>query len=574
MRYKWLPLPLLLLFVFCLEVAVGPVKLSLPQVIAALLGSSEPKYVLIVRELRLPRALLATITGMALATSGAVFQAVFRNPLAEPYVLGVASGAALGMTLSLLYFKSHLFLLSFVSALLTLLVVYLIARISRGNEVMSLLLAGISISLLFSSATSFLMYLNSKDATTIIFTIMGTLSNASWERIRISYFEIPVIVAIYVFFRELNIMVLGDENAKSLGVDVEKVRIVLLFLATLLASISVALCGIIGFVGLITPHIARILSGGNYRVLIPAASMLGAILLTLADLSARIVIAPSENSNKYNYHIFRCSLFHIPTPHLQQGCGKVISIRNLEVWYSACRVLQSISTDFKEGIVAILGPNGSGKTTLLRALMKIVSFSGRIEINDEDLKKMSRKEIARKISFVPQEFPEDVEFTALEIVIMGRYPHKKFFSFDDTEDYRISRDALNLVKLDKLAERSLRSMSSGEKQRVLIARALAQKADILLLDEPTSNLDLKHSIEVMRLLKKLAQRKAVVLTMHNINLASLYCDRIILLKEGKIVADGSPEQVITPDNIKEVYGCEVAVVSHPANGKPQVVLLP
>jgi len=252
----------------------------------------------------------------------------------------------------------------------------------------------------------------------------------------------------------------------------------------------------------------------------------------------------------------------------------VISIRNLEVWYSAYRVLKSISTDFKEGIVAILGPNGSGKTTLLRALMKIVSFSGRIEINYEDLKKMSRKEIARNVSFVPQEFPEDVEFTALEIVMMGRYPHKKFFSFEDTEDYRISRDALNLVKLDELAERSLRSMSSGEKQRVLIARALAQKADILLLDEPTSNLDLKHSIEVMRLLKKLAHRKTVVLTMHNINLASLYCNRIILLKEGKIVADGSPEQVITAENIREVYGCEVAVVSHPINGKPQVVLIP
>ncbi len=275
--------------VLCLELVTGPVRIPPEQVLQALLGQTKGSQEVIVRELRLPRAVLALLAGVALSVSGAVFQGVFRNPMAEPYVLGVASGAALGMSIAMLYLKSYVLLLSFAFGLATLGVVYSIA----GTRTHALLLAGVSVSLFLSALTSFILYLNARDAATIMFTLMGTLSSATWDRVRVSLVVLPVALLIYLFSRELNILTLGDENARVLGLEAGRMKLLLLSLSTLLASVTVSLCGIIGFVGLITPHIARLLVGQDFRLLLPAASLTGAALLMLADVAARS-LAPGE----------------------------------------------------------------------------------------------------------------------------------------------------------------------------------------------------------------------------------------------------------------------------------------
>ncbi len=276
---------------FILEVMIGPVKIPLRDVVFYIFMDNGEKYDIIVDEIRVPRAMLACLVGLSLASAGAVFQGIFRNPMAEPYILGVASGAALGATVSFLYFKDFFILSSFLFAIATLAVVYAVAKDGETN---TLLLAGISISLLLSAVTSFILYLNSKEATVIIFTLMGTLSSADWSNAKISLLLLPIFVATYIFSRELNIMTLGDEHAKTTGVDVDKIRKIVLALTTLSTSVSVSLCGIIGFVGLITPHIARFIVGQNFFYLLPASALLGAILLSLADIFSRTIVEPAE----------------------------------------------------------------------------------------------------------------------------------------------------------------------------------------------------------------------------------------------------------------------------------------
>ncbi len=292
MRYKILFLLIFLSFsMFVLEVTIGPVKIPVREVVICIFDECTDKYDIIVDDIRLPRAFLAFFVGIALATAGAVFQGIFRNPMAEPYILGVASGASLGATISFLYFREFYILVSFLFALATLAIVYAIAKDSETN---TLLLAGISLSLLLSAITSFILYLNSKEATIIIFTLMGTLSSANWDKVKISFFIPILFFTIYAFSKELNIMTLGDEQARATGVDVKKFKKIILALSTLLTSISVSLCGIIGFVGLITPHIARILFGQNFFYLLPTSALLGGMLLSLADIFARTVVKPAE----------------------------------------------------------------------------------------------------------------------------------------------------------------------------------------------------------------------------------------------------------------------------------------
>ena len=254
----------------------------------------------------------------------------------------------------------------------------------------------------------------------------------------------------------------------------------------------------------------------------------------------------------------------------------MIRVENLEVYYEALKVLRGVCVEFGRGsFVGILGPNGAGKTTFLRAMASLIGFEGRVEVFERNIRKLPRREVARLISMVPQDFQMDLEFSAMEMVLMGRYPYLGPFKFDGKKDYEIALGSLKKTNSAHLRHRRFKKMSSGERQRVLIAMALAQEAKMMLLDEPTSNLDLHHSVEIMRLLRKLADEGiTVVASMHNINLASLYCDRIVLLKKGRIAGDGSPEDVLNSVTIKEVYGIDVVVNEHPVTGKPQVFLLP
>jgi len=254
----------------------------------------------------------------------------------------------------------------------------------------------------------------------------------------------------------------------------------------------------------------------------------------------------------------------------------ILQIKDIGFGYEKKRVLSRVSFDAKKGeIIGIIGPNGSGKTTLLKIIDGLLfPQEGEILVEGENLRQKNRKELARIIAFVPQEFSLVFPFSVQEIVMMGRYPHLNNLRFEGNDDYRIVREAMEMTDTLHLSERMIHHISGGERQRVLIARALAQKPRIMLLDEATAFLDIKHQIALFELIKKLnkLQDLTVIVVTHDINLAGQYTDRIILLQEGKIHSIGTPGQVITEGNINEVYEADVLVDKNPRTGAPRVTL--
>lgn len=251
---------------------------------------------------RIPRILGATLIGMALAGSGVVFQGVLRNPLAEPYILGISSGAALGATVTIVTGVSFTFIGltsvsigAFIGAILTMFVVYNIARVGLKTSITTLLLSGIAVSFLLQSLVSLMISLNRDQVEKIIFWTMGSLSSIKMSHIEVVFIPILLSLLVFIFFsRDLNVMLLGEESATSMGIDVVILRKVLLLAASVATAFSVSISGIIGFVGLIIPHAMRLIVGPNHKYLTPASLFAGAIFLIVSDTIARTIIAPGQ----------------------------------------------------------------------------------------------------------------------------------------------------------------------------------------------------------------------------------------------------------------------------------------
>ena len=232
-------------------------------------------------------------------------------------------------------------------------------------------------------------------------------------------------------------------------------------------------------------------------------------------------------------------------------------------------------------ILGIVGPNGSGKSSLLKILSGLLRVGeGDVVLGGTSLQKRSQADIARLVAVVPQEYVQVFPFTVAETVLMGRFPHRtvRWWSMgigDETaSDLASVHQAMVDTDVVSLADRLVSDLSGGERQRVVIARALAQEPKILLLDEPTAFLDINHQIEICSLVARLrAERQlTVVLVSHDLNVASQYCDRVLMLKEGQLCRIGSPEETIRPDVLRMVYGCDVVVDAHPQTGRPRVTM--
>lgn len=255
----------------------------------------------------------------------------------------------------------------------------------------------------------------------------------------------------------------------------------------------------------------------------------------------------------------------------------LLKINNLSGGYYKETVIKNISLEIKNGdFMGIIGPNGSGKTTLLRLASRVlVPQKGNIILEDKDINQMNLKEFCQRVAFVPQDTLINFPFSVLEIVLMGRIPHLKRLQMETKRDIAIAQHALIVTDAAYLKEKKIDELSSGERQRVIIAKALAQEPVLLFLDEPTSHLDIGHQIQILDLLRKLNRQKnlTIVMVLHDLNLASEYCNRIVLLNEGKIFREGSPREVLTYQNIEAVYKTVVVVNDNPINSKPYVVLV-
>ena len=231
-------------------------------------------------------------------------------------------------------------------------------------------------------------------------------------------------------------------------------------------------------------------------------------------------------------------------------------------------VIKEISFEAHGGeFIGVIGPNGSGKTTLLRTIAKVLRpRKGVIYLNGQDLEKMGIKDLAKIVAVVPQNLHVDFNFSVEDVVLMGRTPHLGRFEFESDRDFEIAFKAMKIVGCDHLIGRTVGEISGGELQKVIIARALAQEPKILLLDEPTAHLDINHQIEIMNVLKKLAESGVLVIAViHDVNLALQFCSKLILMKEGRIVAFGEPEDVVT--FIKDIFDVDLVIRRNPITGK-------
>lgn len=250
-------------------------------------------------------------------------------------------------------------------------------------------------------------------------------------------------------------------------------------------------------------------------------------------------------------------------------------INNVKFEYKSCVALKGVTFElYGSEFLGIIGPNGSGKSTLLKCINKIFApKQGEVLFDGQKVKDMKRREVARTFGYLPQNpYVSFDKPTVFEVVLMGRRPHINWqYSAKDVEKTWEVLSSLNIVDL---AMRKFDELSGGQQQKVLIARALAQEAKVILLDEPTNNLDIKHQLEVMNLIRNLINNNSLsaIAAIHDLNIASMYCDKILMMKEGAIFAAGGPDSVLTPENIKKVFGVKVAV-HNIADSKPHVLVL-
>ncbi len=237
--------------------------------------------------------------------------------------------------------------------------------------------------------------------------------------------------------------------------------------------------------------------------------------------------------------------------------------------------LQDVSATIARGsIVGILGPNGSGKTTLLRLLSGTRRPShGRVLLDGTPLTQLSRREVARRIAVVPQEMHLAFEYTVAEMVLMGRHPHLKLFQLEGPADFAVADDALRATGTDHLKDRAFSTLSGGEKQRVVIASALAQASDTLLLDEPTASLDLRYQLEVASLVAELNRDRGttIVISTHDLNLAASVCRELVLMRSGRLIAVGPTSEILTTATVRQLYDVEADVHVHAASGRLLVI---
>ncbi|MBU1122826.1 MAG: ABC transporter ATP-binding protein [Candidatus Omnitrophota bacterium] len=255
----------------------------------------------------------------------------------------------------------------------------------------------------------------------------------------------------------------------------------------------------------------------------------------------------------------------------------LINIKNITFGYGQTEVLKNISCAVSESdFLGIIGPNGAGKTTLFKLISKLLKpWQGKIFYNNIDLTKIPLHQLAKTMAVIPQILETPFSFTVNEFVSMGRFPHLSRFENFRHQDYDIVNQSLNLADVSRLSSHRLTELSGGERQRVIIAQGLAQTPKLLLLDEPTAHLDITHQVRILDLLKRLNKQTGltVIVVMHDLNLASEYCDKIILLKNGEIFKSGSPREVFSYENIEEVYKTTVVVKNNPISKKPYVFLV-
>jgi iron complex transport system ATP-binding protein len=256
----------------------------------------------------------------------------------------------------------------------------------------------------------------------------------------------------------------------------------------------------------------------------------------------------------------------------------MLDVSHIECGYGDSLILRGVSFRVEKGeMLGVIGPNGCGKTTLLRAISAVLPWRrGEVLLEGHRVDRIPRRDLARAVALVSQDIAADFPFDVREIVMMGRTPYISRFGWESRHDLEIAQQAMQFADVTHLADRPITDLSGGERQRAFIAMALAQQPRLLLLDEPTSHLDINHQVGVLDIIRDLNAREGVTVVMvsHDLNLAAEYCDRLLMLKDGQTAYLGTPDEVMTAPHIEEVYGLPVRMELNPVTGRPHVMLVP
>lgn len=251
-----------------------------------------------------------------------------------------------------------------------------------------------------------------------------------------------------------------------------------------------------------------------------------------------------------------------------------LALQNINITLGEKKIIQDVSLAVQNGdFVGIIGPNGSGKSTLLRSIYRVIEpNSGTILLGGQDLKKIKLAESAKKMGVVGQFNTVDFDFTVFEMVMMGRTPHKSLLGSDKAGDYEISLEAIRKVGMEKYTNRNFSTLSGGEKQRIILARALAQQPQLLILDEPTNHLDIKYQLQILSIVKSLGI--GVLAALHDLSLAAMYCNKLYVLKDGKLITSGIPNQILTSELVRDVYEIKCDIRENPDTGYLAITYYP
>src|SRR5690606_23984171 len=449
-----------------------------------------------------------------------------RNPLADPYLLGAAAGAGLTVTLAVVFTRGGGLTVpaaAFAGAVGGVLLSYTLGRTAgRGGGTATLTLAGVAVSSFLTALQAFVQQLKVDELQRIYAWILGGVGGG-WDQLRmIAPYAVLSSAVLLLHGRLLDVLSVGDEEATSLGLHAGRTRVAVLLAASLATASAVAVSGLIGFVGTVVPHAVRRLAGWSYRTVLPLSLLGGAAFLVLADLVARLALAPAE---------------------LPAG----VEVRGLSVRLGGRPVLTDVGLSAPSGgWLAIIGPNGAGKSTLLKAIAGLIGRTGEVRVAGTPVDRLRHRQRARLIAYAPQSPALPPDMTVYEYALLGRTPYIPYLGRESALDKEVTESVLERLGLTGFASRPLGELSGGERQRVVLARALAQQAPVLLLAEPTTALDLGHQQQVLELIDRLrvTDRLTVVTTLHDLSLAGQYADSLVLLAGGRAVAAGPPGRVL------------------------------
>lgn len=521
---------------FVVDLSVGAVPIPIREVLAALTGSgNDPVTTKIILNIRLLKAVVALLAGAALAVSGLQMQTLFRNPLAGPYVLGISSGASLGVAIFLL--GAPLLGLTGHPLISTLgiagaawigsaLILMLIAAVSRRiKDIMVILILGMMFSSGVGAIVQILQYLSNEAALkSFVVWTMGSLGDVTLGQLGLLLPAVVLgLVLAVAVIKPLNLLLLGENYARTMGLDIRRSRQLIFLSTTLLAGTVTAFCGPIGFIGLAVPHVARILfADADHRILVPASILTGIVVMLLCDVLAKLLTFPINTIT---------ALLGIPIVIWVVIRNK--RLNDLTIGYGHRILLQHASATIPAGeLVALVGRNGTGKSTLLRAIAGLGErLGGEIRLDGHSLETLLPQQLATTVSFVTTERVRIPNLRCEDVVALGRAPYTNWIGRVQEQDKAIVERSLELVGMAAFAEKTMDRMSDGECQRVMIARALAQDTPIILLDEPTSFLDLPNRYELCTLLRQLAHdhRKCILFSTHELDIALSLCDSIALI---------------------------------------------